>query len=81
MTKLDIGKLIFAISPIDNKEEYEISAYEMEQTVGNCPSLNMHWLQSFSHIQGIDIVQRQGPVDLILGVQYSRPHAEQEVRQ
>jgi hypothetical protein len=38
-------------------------------------------LKSFDHLSDIEFPHRAGPIDLILGVQYSHLHAEHEVRQ
>ena len=47
----------------------------------NVPPLDRHWLKTFHHLSDIEFRHRDGPIDLILGVQYSHLHAESEVRQ
>ena len=41
----------------------------------------MEWLLSFNHLSRIVLSHKAGPVDLILGVQYSHLHAKCEIRQ
>ena len=74
-------RLKFWISPCTGGEEYEIEAYEIEKTVVSVPPLDRPWLASFPHLADIEFSHRAGPVDLILGVQYSHLHAEEEIRQ
>ena len=54
-----------------------MEAHELDQTIMNVPDLDRDWLKSFGYLSA----HRAGPVDVILGVQYSHLHAENEVRQ
>ena len=74
-------RLKFWISPIEGSEEFSIEAHEIGKTVFNVPPLDRQWLMSFTHLSDIVLSHKAGPVDLILGVQYSHLHAECEVRQ
>lgn len=47
----------------------------------NVPALDRPWLKSFTHLRDIEFPHKDGPVDLILGVEYSHLHAESEIRQ
>ena len=73
--------LKFWISPIEGSEEFSIEAHEIGKTVFNVPLLDRQWLMSFTHLSDIVLSHKAGPVDLILGVQYSHLHGECEVRQ
>ena len=74
-------RLRFWISALNAGEEFVIEAHELEKTVLSVPALDRQWLRSFSHLNDVDFPHKAGPVDLILGVQYSHLHAEMEVRQ
>ena len=71
----------FWISPAQGGEEFQIEAHELDRTVMSVPPLDRPWLSSFPHMSDLEFSHRAGPVDLILGVQYSHLHAEDEVRQ
>ena len=71
----------FWISPLNSNKSYPVEANEIDHTIINIPALDRTWLQSFDHLSNIDFPHRAGPVDLILGVQYSHLHAASEVRQ
>jgi len=73
--------LKFWISPVERSEEFNTEAHEIGKTVFNVPPLDHQWLMSFTHLSDIVLSHKAGPVDLILGVQYSHLHAECEVRQ
>lgn len=45
------------------------------------PPLDRNWLSSFNHLKGIPFPHKAGAIDLILAVQYSHLHAEQEVHE
>jgi hypothetical protein len=77
----DSRRVKFWISPLNSNESYPVEANEIDHTIINIPALDRIWLQSFDHLSDIDFPHRAGPVDLILGVQYSHLHAESEVRQ
>lgn len=62
-------------------EDYEIEAHEIDRTVLSVAPLDRQWLSSFPHISDLEFFHRAGPIDLILGVQYSHLHAEEEIRQ
>ncbi|CAB3996295.1 Hypothetical predicted protein [Paramuricea clavata] len=64
-----------------NNESYSVEANEIDHTIINIPALDRIWLQSFDHFSDIDFPHRAGPVDLIIGIQYSHLNAESEVRQ
>ncbi len=74
-------RLNFWISSPTGGEEFHVEAYEIENTVLNVPPLDREWLNTFPYLHGIDFSQKAGPIDLILGVQYSHLHAEDEVLQ
>ena len=69
------------ISPLNGTESYPIEAHEIDHTIMNVPPLDRHWLKTFHHLSNIEFPHRDGPIDLILRVQYSHLHAESEVRQ
>ncbi|XP_028399260.1 uncharacterized protein LOC114522717 [Dendronephthya gigantea] len=81
ITQNDSRRVKFWISPLSGRESYPIEAHELDQTVISIPALNRNWLKSFDHLSDIEFPHRAGRVDLILGVQYSHLHAENEVRQ
>ena len=66
---------------MNGKETFPIEAHELDHTIINVPALNRMWLKSFDHLNDIEFPDRSGPIDLILSVQYSHLHAENEVRQ
>ncbi|XP_046555836.1 uncharacterized protein LOC124265089 [Haliotis rubra] len=74
-------RLKFWLSSLDGGEEWPIEAYELEKTVTGVPALDSQWLQSFSHLSDLSFNHKAGPIDLILGIQYSHLHAEIENRQ
>ncbi|XP_048253302.1 uncharacterized protein LOC125381119 [Haliotis rufescens] len=74
-------RLKFWISSLESSEAFEVEAYEIDKTVLNVKPLDRNWLRSFSHLNNIELSHKAGPIDLILGVQYSHLHAEEEVRQ
>ncbi|XP_064627810.1 uncharacterized protein LOC135487695 [Lineus longissimus] len=76
----DSRRLKFWISHLDGGEEHLVEAHEMDCTVSEVSPLNMEYLHSFSHLRDLNISHPGGPVDLILGVQYSHLHSEEEVR-
>ena len=71
----------FWISPLDKEEEFTIEAHEIDKTILNVPALDRPWLKTFAHLRDVEFPHKAGPIDLILGVQYSHLHAEEEVRQ
>ena len=71
----------FWISPLDKEEEFTIEAHEIDKTIFNVPALDRPWLKSFSRLRDVEFPHKAGPIDLILGVQYSHLHAEEEMRQ
>ena len=77
----DSRRVKFWISPLHGKESYPVEAHELDQSIINVPDLDRDWLKSFGHLSDIEFPHRAGPVDVILGVQYSHLHAESEVRQ
>ena len=74
-------RVTFVISALNGSDEHKIEAHEIARTVLNVPRLDRPWLKSFAHLQDIEFAHKAGPVDLILGVQYSHLHAEDEMRQ
>ncbi len=81
ITQDDSRRVKFWISPLHGDAAYPVEAHELDQTIINVPALNRDWLKSFDHLGDIEFPHSSGPVDLILGVQYSHFHAENEVRQ
>jgi hypothetical protein len=81
ITQNDSRRVKFWISPLNGKQSYPIEAHELDHTIINVPELSRDWLKSFDHLSDIEFPHRAGPIDLILGVQYSHLHAEHEVRQ
>ena len=81
ITQNDSRRVKFWISPLNGKESYPVEAHELDHTIINVPALGRDWLKSFDHLSDIEFPHRAGPIDLILGVQYSHLHAEDEVRQ
>ena len=77
----DSRRLKFWISPIEGSEEFSIEAHEIEKTVSGVPPLDRQRLLCFNYLSDIVLSHKAGPVDLILGVQYSHLHAECEIRQ
>ena len=75
MKQPDSRRLKFWISSIEGSEEFSIEAHEIEKTVFGVPLLDRQWLWPFNHLSDIVLSHKTGPVDLILGVQYSRLHA------
>jgi hypothetical protein len=71
----------FSISALNGAEEHRIEALKIEKTVLSVPRLDRPWLKSFPHLRDIDFSHKAGPIDLILGVQFSHMHAEDEVCQ
>ena len=71
----------FLISPLNNKQELKIEAHEIDNTIVNVQALDRPWLKSFPHLYDVQFSYKAGPIDLILGVQYSHLHAQEEVRQ
>lgn len=71
----------FWISALHSSEEFDIEAHEIEKTTLSVPALDRQWLSSFPHLSALAFPHKAGPVDLILGVQYSHLHAEDEIRQ
>lgn len=71
----------FWISPLEASEEFAIEAHEIKKTIFSIPPLDHQWLHSFSYLSYLNFPHKAGPVDLILGVQYTRLHAEGEIRQ
>ena len=72
-------RLKFRIFPLDKEEEFTVEAHEIDKTILNVPALDTPWLKSFSHLCDVEFPHKAGPIDLILGVQYSHLHAEEEV--
>ena len=70
ITQDDSRRVKFWISPLHGDVTYPVEAHELDQTIINVPALS-----------DIEFSHSSGPVDLILGVQYSHLHAESEVRQ
>ena len=81
ITQSNSRRVKFWISPLNGKETFPIEAHELDNTIIKVPALNRTWLKSFDHLNDIEFPHRAGPIDLILGVQYSHLHAENEVRQ
>ena len=81
ISQRDSRRVKFWLSPLNGDESYPIDAHELDHTIINVPELNKAWLKSFSHLSDIEFPHRAGPIDLILGVQYSHLHAESEVRE
>ena len=77
----DSRRVKFWLSTINGSEEFIVEAHEIDKTVISVPPLNRPWLSSFRHLSDLVLTHKAGPVDLILGVQYSHLHAEEEVRQ
>ena len=71
----------FWISALESSEEFTIEAYEIKKTIFSIPPLDRQWLHSFSYLSDLNFPHKAGPVDLILGVQYTHLHAEDEIRQ
>ena len=71
-------RLTFWISPLDSSEEFAIEAHEIKKTIFSIPPLDRQWLHSFSYLSDLNFPHKTGPVDLILGVQYTHLHAEDE---
>ena len=69
------------ISALKSSKEFNIEAHKIEKTTLSVPALDRQWLRSFLHLSGLVFPHKAGPVDLILGVQYSHPHAKDEIRQ
>ena len=67
------------ISPLNSNESYTVEAHEINKTIVNVPALHQPWLKSFTHLSDIDFPHKDGPIDVILGVQYSHLHAENEI--
>ena len=74
-------RLKFSISSLEGGEEFPVEAHEIEKTVISIPALDRSWLHKFNHLRDIRLTHKAGPVDLILGVQYSHLHVEEETRQ
>ena len=81
ITPNDSRRVKFWLSPLSGNESYPVEAHEIDNTIINIPALDRTWLKSFDHLKDIEFPHRAGPVDLILGVQYSHLHAESEVRE
>ncbi|XP_028408499.1 uncharacterized protein LOC114531055 [Dendronephthya gigantea] len=81
ITQDDSRRVKFWISPLNRNESFPIEAHEIGYTIINVPPLDRAWLSSFDHLKDVDFSHHAGPIDLILGVQYSHLHAENEVRQ
>ena len=81
ITQRDSRRVKLWISPLNGNESYPVEAHEIDHTIINVPALDRTWLTSFDHLSDIEFPHRTGPIDLILGVQYSHLHAESEVRQ
>ena len=47
----------------------------------NVQALDRPWLKSFPNLRDVQFSHKAGPINFILGVQYSHLHAEEEVRQ
>ena len=71
----------FWISPLGSSEEFAVEAHEIKKTIFSIPPLDRQWLHSFSYLRDLNFPHKAGPVDLILGVQYTHLHAEDEIRQ
>lgn len=71
----------FSISALETCEEFSIEAHEITKTTFSIPPLDRQWLSSFSHLSDLVFPHKAGPVDLMLGVQYSHLDAEDEIRQ
>ncbi|XP_067653257.1 uncharacterized protein [Haliotis asinina] len=69
------------LSSLEGGEEFDIEAFELDNTVEDVPNLDKAWLKSFSYLRDIEFSCKGGPIDLILGVQYSHIHADEEIRQ
>ncbi|XP_067650866.1 uncharacterized protein [Haliotis asinina] len=69
------------LSPLEGGEEFDIEAFELDNTVEDVPNLDKAWLKSFSYLRDIEFSCKGGPIDLILGVQYSHIQADEEIRQ
>ena len=78
ITQDDNRRVKFWISPLHGDAAYPVEAHELDQTIINVPAQNRDWLKSFDHLSDVEFPHSSGPVDLILGVQYSHLHAESE---
>ena len=67
-TQENSQRVTFLISPLHG---YPVEAHELDQTIINVPALNRNWLKSLGHLSDIEFPHCAGPVDLILGVQYT----------
>ena len=72
ITQEDSQRVKFWISPLHGEESYPVEAHELDQAIINVPALNRNWLKSFGHLSDIELPHCAGPVDLILGVQYTQ---------
>ena len=81
LNQRDSRRVKFWISSVRGGEEFEVHAHEIDKTVLSVPPLDRPWLSSFPHLSDIEIPHKAGPIDLVLGVQYSHLHAEEEIRQ
>lgn len=81
LNQRDSRRVRFWISPLTEGEEFEIEAHELNETVISVPPLDRAWLSSFPHLSDVEFTHKAVPIDLILGVQYSHLHAEEEIRQ
>jgi len=73
--------LNFWISPFESSEEFAIEAHETKKTIFSIPPLDLQWLHYFSYLSDPNLPHKAGPVDLILGVQYTHLYAEDEIPQ
>ena len=71
----------FFISSLDNEQEFKIEGHEIDNTIVNVQGLDRPWLKSFPHLRDVQFLLKAGPIDLILGVQYSHLDAEEEICQ
>lgn len=64
-------RLKFFISSLDNEQEFKIKGHEIDNTIVNVQGLDSPWLKLFPHLRNVQFSHKAGPIDLILGVQYS----------
>ena len=74
-------RVTFWISPLESSEEFTIEAHEIEKTIFSILPLDRQWQHSFPYLSDLNFPHKAGPVDLILGFQYTHLNAEDEIRQ
>ena len=71
----------FWLSPLEGSEEFKLEAHEIEKTIYSVLPLDHKWLYTFPHFMDVTFQHKAGPIHLILGMQYSHLHAENEIPQ